>query len=131
MSSIYLKDVKVPNIQIINTIEPKGEKIVFAIHYGLPKEAKSSGKEYIGKCKAEIFLESEKESDNRSFFVSVEVVGIFEDEDSGINSKDRKNAVLSQLFPHLSATISTVMVLAKINSSLIPQTFLPGADDYE
>lgn len=131
MPSIYLKDVKVPNIQIINNIEPKDEKVVFAIHYGLSKKVNKSDKEFIGRCKAEIFLESERESDNRSFFVSVEVHGVFEDEGTNINSKDRKNAVLLQLSPHLSATISTVMVLAKINSSLIPQTFIPGADDYE
>lgn len=131
MPNIYLKDVKVPYIQIINKVEPKDEKIVFAIHYGLSKDTKNSDIEYIGKCKAEIFLESEKESDNRSFFVSVEVQGVFEDKGSTINPKDRKDAVLSQLFPHLSATLSTVMVLAKINGSLIPQTFLPGASDYE
>lgn len=129
MSKIVLNGLTVPVIQISNRRIPKNEKLVMTLQYGLSDRKTDNPDEYVGKCKLELFTDSEKDVSDKTFFSLVEVEGVFQDKSGSASSEEKKNEIIRTLLPQANAIFGTAMSLAKVPPAFIPEYIYAELDD--
>lgn len=86
---------------------------------------------YAGTCSAELKLISELSQDmlNSTFYVKVTIVGNFTCDAPAeeITHDSLNTAVVLELYPHLRATMASVMASAGMTPYLIPNSFIVNA----
>lgn len=94
-------------------------EIDIALNHKLAMDPNESKAELSLLCE----LSKEYEADNRPFYISIEIVGIFL-YDTDIDSEDQKQLLLINgsaiLFPYLRATISMITMLSSIPTFVLP-----------
>lgn len=129
MSKIILKSIRVPLLQINNKQLPQNEQLQIIIQPRIISDVSSTSNEYTGKCKLEMRKESERNTEEKSFYIGIELEGTFLDRDGNSNYISRRDMVMKELLPHLNATLRTLSALAKIPSSFIPEEILAELSD--
>lgn len=124
MNSITLESFNIPVIQIINNQLPKDDQLTISLRHKTINEFSTSPGEYYGVCSFEIFRESEKNMTDKSFHVVVELRGKFIDKSNSCTDAQKKDAVMRELLPHVTATLRIAMALAKIPSTFIPDSII-------
>lgn len=132
MSTITLKSISIPVINIINKRTPKGESIDITLMpiVDPPSDTnQSNSKEYTGRLRIEICPKSEANSADKLFYACIEAEGTFSDRNNNIDFDKRKDAVFHDLLPYANSVLTASMSLAKVPSSLIPEGIFIEFDD--
>ena len=124
MAAITLESYHIPIIQIVNKRLPKNEQLTIILQHGTSDSSPDSPEKYYGICHFEIFKESEKDMTDKSFHVVVELRGKFIDKSNSCTDEQKKDAVMRELLPHVTATLRVAMALAKIPSTFIPDSII-------
>lgn len=128
MSKIVLKSIRVPLLQITNNHLPENEQLQIVIHPRIINMPSSSN-EYTGKCRLEMRKESEKDNEEKSFYIAVELEGTFCDKEGDADYVTKRDMVMKELLPHLNATFRTLAALAKIPSTFVPEEIMAELGD--
>lgn len=128
MSSINLKSISVPMIEIINRKLPVDDQINITLKHGIVGSSSDTQNEFLGMCRMDMCAESEKDNEEKSFQISIEVRGTFSDESDSPDIEKRKAITLRELLPHTNAIMRTSMALAKIPISFIPDSVFAEFD---
>ena len=132
MSTITLKSIRIPVINIINKRTPKGESIDITLMPTVDSpsdDALSNNKEFTGRLKIEICPKSEANSADKLFYACIEAEGTFSDKNDRVDFEKRRDAVFHDLLPYTNSALTASMSLAKVPASLIPEGIFVEFDD--
>ena len=129
MSKIILKSIRVPLLQVNDKQIPQNERLQIIIYPRVVSDTTSTSNEYIGSCKLEMRKESEKDIEEKSFYIGIELEGRFLDKNGDSDYTSKRDMVMKELLPHLNVTLRTLAALAKIPSSFIPEEILAELND--
>ena len=124
MSTITLKSIHIPVINIINKRTPKGESIDITLMPTVDSpsdDTLSNNNEFTGRLKIEMCPKSEAGSADKLFYACIEAEGTFFDKNDLIDFDKRRDAVFHDLLPYANSALTASMSLAKIPASLIPE----------
>lgn len=128
MSVIIPKSIRIPVLQIINRKLPANDQLTITLKHGITGSSSGEPDEFVGMCRVDMCAESEKDLDEKTFQVSIEVRGTFSDKSDVPDTEKRKDEALRQLLPHVNATMRPAMALAKIPISFIPDSIFADFD---
>ena len=129
MSKIILKSVRIPFLQVNDKQIPQNEQLQIVLFPRIISDISSESNEYIGKCKLEMNKESEKDNEEKSFYIGVELEGTFLVKSDNSDYESRRDAVMKELLPYLCATFRLLAALAKIPSSFVPEEIIAELSD--
>ena len=129
MSKIILKSIRVPLLQVNDKQIPQNEQLQIIIYPRVISDTTPTSNEYIGSCKLEMRKESEKDIEEKSFYIGIELEGRFLDKNGDSDYTSKRDMVMKELLPHLNATLRTLEKKTKIPSSFIPEEILAELND--
>lgn len=128
MSVISPESIHIPVMYIINKKLPVDDQLTITLKHGVVEDSSGDANEFVGMCRVDMCAESEKDLDEKTFQVLIEVRGTFSDKSDRPDIEKRKDEVLRQLLPHINATMRAAMALAKIPISFIPDSIFADFD---
>ena len=119
MFKYSLNDSKIINVSVINILSPEGPvKIQLSYKYSDPHEA---DKPSVFSILFELCKEDEADSDDKTFYFSLEVAGLYNVEiTENASELEIDSKLMEDLFPFLRASVATVMSASGMSPFFIP-----------
>ena len=114
---ISLKEITTREISI-NNRTPIGKNV--SIQVEITRKTKKSGKTLCCLLTAVLYRESEKDTDEKSFYIRYVLEGVFDILPKQINREEISNLAMIILHPFLRAQIASVLSSASIDTIIIP-----------